>query len=154
MVNRPKQIGTWGETGALRAILPYFPDATRIVQHGDKDQGDLHLNKAWMAEVKAGKQTVQVGPKLFDKWVSELWAEMAHSGRTLGFLVIQRHGYGQPNAHRWWAYIPLGLLNSVLNSDPSPMSSESYQTMVRMELCELLAILADAGETDAVPDAA
>lgn len=151
MVNRPKQIGTAAETATLRVALPYFPDAERRVLHGNADQGDIRLNRHWVVEVKGGKQTVQVGDKKLAGWVDELYTEIGHAGAQHGFLVLQRAGVGAPNAHRWWAYIALGEL--VILTSGRQLPPEIYDTMVRLELGELLAVLAVAGETDVVPNA-
>ncbi len=153
MTNRPKQIGTAAETAVTRICLPYFPDAERRVLHGDADQGDIKLNRRWIVEVKGGKQTIQVGDKLLAKWVTELWTEIGHAGAEHGFLVLQRAGVGAPNAHRWWAYIPLGHLIDAMTGAYRAAPSV-YDTMVRLELGQLLAVLASAGETDVVPDVA
>lgn len=151
MANRPKQIGTWGETHTLRYLKPYFPDAKRVVLHGNADEGDLQLNKDWVVEVKAGKQTMQVGPKKMQKWVDEMWTEIGHSGSKFGVLVLQRSGYGEKNVGKWWAYIALGHLLEVTGT---PCGGDVFDIMLRMELGELVQILVEANEVDAVPDAA
>jgi hypothetical protein len=152
MVNKSKGIGTMGERYTLRTCLPYYPKAHRLVLAGNKDQGDIRLNQEFIVEGKAGAQTRQFGDKTFIKWVSELYVEMGHSSARFGFLTIQRHGYGEANAHRWWSYIPLGQLTMLTTG--CQLLPDVYDTMVRLELGELLNILAAHGHTDAVPDAA
>lgn len=147
MVNRPKQIGTFAETGVLNAILPYFPRAKRIVLHGSDDQGDIDCgdDADFMIEVKGGKQCVRISDRQLALWMDETDRERDELGKRWGFLVTQRTGYGKPNAHRWWAWVHLGDLASFTGGYYPP----GRFAVVRMELRDLLDLLADH---DLIPD--
>jgi hypothetical protein len=152
MTNKPKAIGTAAESAVLKICLPYFPDAHRLVLAGQQDQGDIRLNRDWIVEVKGGAQTAQVGDKKLAGWVDELYAEIVHAGAANGFLVLQRAGFGKPNADRWWAYISLGCLVGMQTGEH--IHSDIFDIMVRVELGQLLTVMLLARKTDAVPDAA
>lgn len=150
MVNKPKQIGTFAETGTLRAILPHFPDAKRIVQHGREDQGDIDSGDTgdFVFEVKGGKQCQQVGDKKLQGWMDETDEERDHLGKKWGVLVLQRAGFGQPRSDRWWAYVHLGDLAHWAGGEfrvGDPM-------FVRLELGHLLELLAAHGYTVDAPE--
>lgn len=149
MVNKPKSIGTWGETGTLRKVLPYFPRAHRLVLAGQADKGDVFCTEDFIIEVKAGKQTRQFGDVKLTEWLGEADREAFNSKAKWWALVVQRHGYGQPNAHRWWAYVPLTQLTfwSVGTS-----AFDVTDVIVRLELGELLALMGEAGVTEAIPE--
>lgn len=149
MTNKPKAIGTAAESAVLKICLPYYPDAHRLVLAGQQDQGDIRLNRDWIVEVKGGAQTAQVGDKKLAGWVDELYAEIGHASADFGFLVLQRAGFGKPNADRWWAYISLGVLVSITATTTLP--PDIYDVMVRLELGELLTVMHAAGITDARP---
>jgi hypothetical protein len=145
MVNKPRQIGTFAETGTLKAILPYFPAAKRITQHGSDDQGDIDSgdHADFVFEVKGGKQCRQVGDAKLQGWMDETDRERDELGKKWGVLVVQRAGFGQPRAARWWAYVHLG--------DLAWWSGGEYRVtdprFVRLELGHLLELLADHGFT-------
>jgi len=144
MTNKPKQIGTAGETAVLRAVLPYFPEARRNVQHGSRDEGDLFLSKDFIIEVKAGKQVRQVGDLQLAAWYSQTTTEAANSLARYGILVLQRWGVGAPNAHRWWAYIDLADLSELLGGG-YPSGDDMQVQLVRLELGHLLDMLGNLG---------
>lgn len=160
MVNRPKQIGTWGESATLKKVLPYFPRAHRLVLAGQADKGDVFCTEDFIIEVKAGAQTRQVGDATLTKWLGEARQEAVNSGSQWWALVLQRHGYGKDNAHRWWAYVPLQQLITWTQNAGFGIERKSAWRFtdipVRMELQELLQLMAEAGQTEAtpIPDAA
>ena len=102
MTNRSKNIGTWTETAVLKAVLPFYPDAKRVVLHGNKDEGDISLSKDYIIEVKGGNQTRSVSDSQIDDWLDELYTEVANAGASGGLLVVRRWGKGDPL--EWWAY--------------------------------------------------
>lgn len=148
MVNKPKQIGTFAETHTLKAILPYFPSAKRIVQHGSEDQGDIDTgdDARFVIEVKGGKQCQQIGDGKLAGWMQETEDERQKIGKEWGFLVTQRAGFGGPRARHWWAWANL--------SDLAVWAGGHYQpgrfSPVRLELGVLLDMLADHGLTPGV----
>jgi len=146
MVNKPKAIGTAAETAVLKVVKPYFPDAHRLVLAGQQDQGDIRLSDRFILEVKGGRQTMQIGDKMLDKWLNEANVEAVHSGVDFGFLVTQRAGVGAPNAHRWWAWLTVGQLVTVMNGGNPMFATFGVATEpVRLELGVLLKILLGAG---------
>lgn len=145
MPRRSKDIGTDGERAVLGAVLPYWPTARREVLHGHKDLGDIVGCGPVIFEVKAGKQTLQVGDAQIEKWLAEAEKERKQAGVRFGVLVTQRAGFGFPRADRWWAWLNVAALADIMGApgheSPAP---------VRMELRALLDVLADQGFT---PDA-
>lgn len=106
MVNKPKAKGTAAETRVVRFIEAHGLDCIRIVQHGDKDQGDIHIfgpdgYMKYMLEVKAGKQTLKAGRKQKEDWLAETRAESENSDLELGYLVIAKHGSSVRNYEVW-----------------------------------------------------
>lgn len=152
MVNRPKQIGTAGETAVRKIVTPYFPDAHRLVLAGHADEGDIWLSKRFILEVKAGAQTRQIGDAQLAKWMVEANVEAANAGVDMGFLVVQRAGFGAPNAHRWWIYLTLGQL-TVLASERGHRLRRSASAPVRMELGHFLVLLDERDLTEVDGDA-
>lgn len=148
MVNKPKAIGTAGETAVLRAILPYYPTAYRLVLAGSQDKGDIRANEDTIFEVKAGAQTKQIGDKKLAGWLAEAETERVHSRATFGFLITQRAGVGAPNALRWWAWTTLEVLGELCGSESLRAAP------VRLELGALLELLADTGFSDTRPEKA
>lgn len=146
MVNKPKAIGTWGETAVLRVVQLYWPEASRNALSGAQDRGDIGHCGDFIFEVKAGKQAQQIGPVKLAEWMDQATIEAAHSGVPFGILVTQRAGVGAPNAAQWWAH--------VLLQDFATFTGGHYRpgkfSVVRLELGVLLDMLADQGYT---PDA-
>jgi hypothetical protein len=152
MVNKPKQIGTFGETAVLKQVIHYFPDAERLVLHGDKDQGDIGHCGDFIFEVKAGKQCKQIGDGKLAGWMEEALAESEHRGVRFGVLVTQRAGFGAPNARRWWVHLRLEDLAEICGGYHAP----GRFAVTRMELGDFLDLIADQGYTPSVgePDTA
>lgn len=150
VVNKPKQIGTFGETAVLKQVKPYFPDADRIVQKGANDQGDIAFCGDFIFEVKAGKQTDQIGDGKLAKWMEEALVEAEHAGVRFGVLVTQRRGFGAPNARRWWAWLRMEDFAEICGGFYAP----GRFATVRLELGDLLELLADQGYTPSAGDPA
>lgn len=150
MANRPKEIGTWGETAALKQIRPYFPAAERLSLKGAADEGDIGHCGDFIFEVKAGKQTKQVGDVLLAKWMTEAIEEAGRRSVGFGALIVQRHGFGAPRARRWWVYVTGGDLAEIMGGAWMP----ARFTPVRMELGDFLDLLADQGYTPNVGEPA
>lgn len=110
MANKSKQIGTKAETIVCKvAQRNGFPYARRQTLNGALDKGDIHLGDGTdtIIEVKGGKQCESLTPAKMNKWMFETVAEIFNSGSRYGFLVTQRKGYGEVNAEKWYAHIPV-----------------------------------------------
>lgn len=142
MVNKPKQIGTFAEVSVLQVLEPYYPEAKRIVQHGNQDEGDIDSGDGMelLFEVKGGKQCKEpIGPKQLAGWMTETDEERDRAGKTYGALVVQRSGYGRPRAAHWWVYVHIGDLARIVGGHYRP----GRFAVTRMELGDFLEILAD-----------
>lgn len=151
MVKRPKDIGTAAETAVLRILKPWFPDADRGALTGSHDQGDIRHCGDFIFEVKGGAQTKQIGDKLLEEWAKQTAVEALNSGRYFGVLVVQRHGFGAGRADRWWAYVPI---HDLVCWCGGYSGGRSGTVMVRLELGQLLNLLAENGYTFEVDVAA
>ncbi len=147
MTNKPKAIGTAAETAVLRAILPYFANAHRNVQHGSKDEGDIWASDDFVIEVKGGRQTLYPGDAMLQDWWRQTLEERDHAKAKHGILVIQRAGYGAPRALRWWAYLSIDAFAALVGSSYDPVRP-APETLIRLELNVLLDLIADLGLSD------
>lgn len=110
MANRSKNIGTKAESTVVKvAQRNGFPYAKRVTLAGSLDKGDIHLGDGTdtIVEVKGGKQCVSLTPAKMLKWMGETREEIKNSNSRYGFLVTQRAGYGDVNAEKWFAHIPV-----------------------------------------------
>lgn len=106
MVNKPKAKGTAAETRVVNYLLAAGIRASRVVMKGNKDEGDIHVVdrtgwSAYILEVKAGKQTVQIGRKLKEEWLHQTRVETVNSRFPHGYLVIAKHGSSVQNYEVW-----------------------------------------------------
>ncbi|MEU4234155.1 hypothetical protein AB0F17_58615 [Nonomuraea sp. NPDC026600] len=103
---RPKDIGTAAETAVVKALRRLgWPHAERRALTGALDQGDITGTPGVVWEVKGGKQTRSPSDEQIAAWMQETETERIHARANVGVLVLQRHGVGPDNAHRWWAYL-------------------------------------------------
>lgn len=149
MVNKSKNIGTAGESAVVKVLRPYFPHAERLILAGAQDQGDIGHCGQFIFEVKAGKTAEQAGDGLLAKWTNETLAEVYNRNRVdsrvdTGILVLKRAGVGAANAHRWWAYISIADLAQLTRGEYIP----AHTVMTRLELGQLLDMLADLGHAE------
>lgn len=101
MVNKPKNIGTKGETKVVRYLQSQGIHAQRRALCGAKDQGDVELPDAnCILEVKAGKMTANYGRKLKQDWLNQTIAEQANAKKP-GYLVIVVYNRSIENAEVW-----------------------------------------------------
>ena len=107
MTNRPKQIGTRGETTAARWFQANgFPGAERKVLKGRLDEGDLNICPGVVAEVKAVKLTTGFpADAQLAGWLAETEAEWKNSGADIAFLIVKRRG--TQDVGRWFCFTPL-----------------------------------------------
>jgi len=111
MVNRPKAIGTRGETGVVRCARDFgFPAARRLALAGANDEGDIELYPGVIAEVKTGKHAKQASLAQVDLWWMETEIERRNHGATVGLLVIQRAGYSPERAAYWRCFVGAPLV--------------------------------------------
>lgn len=114
MVNRPKNIGTAGETGVLRYLRSAFnfPEnrSRRVTLAGNYDLGDLHIEfpsgVMGAIEVKAGKQADEASVEQVRLWQAEAELE-AKNAKMSPMLVVKRRGVSPDRAGLWRCFIPL-----------------------------------------------
>ena len=106
MTNKPKAIGTRGETGVVRVLRDTgFPDARRLALAGANDEGDVELCRGVIAEVKTGKHAKKASLAQIDLWWLETERERLNAGANVGLLVVQRSGYSPDRAAYWRAFL-------------------------------------------------
>lgn len=107
MVNKPKAIGTAGETAVVRYVrTDGFDGAERLALHGTLDEGDATLCPGVGAEVKAGKAAETASDMQVLIWLGEAETERVNRGADVMLLVLKRRGKGAANAGQWWAFLP------------------------------------------------
>lgn len=95
MVNKPKAIGTAGES-AVRNFLngDGWPECHRIAQTGREDSGDLLICDKPLraiAEVKSGAVAEKASSALIWAWLEETERERRNADAALGVLVVRRY---------------------------------------------------------------
>jgi hypothetical protein len=101
-VNRPKRIGTAGESAVKRyAQANGFPGAERLPLSGSKDIGDVSLAPGVMVEVKAGKSAQNASAQQITDWLEETERERVNGGWTIALLVTQSRGFGPGRVPQW-----------------------------------------------------
>lgn len=107
MVNRPKAIGTAGETAVVRYLNSNgFGGAERLALHGTLDEGDATVCPGVGAEVKAGKAAENASDAQIAAWLTETETERVNRRADVMLLVLKRKGKGVANAGQWWAFLP------------------------------------------------
>jgi hypothetical protein len=106
MTNRPKQIGTAGESGFVRAARRLgFPGADRQPLRGNRDTGDAilvpGLTAGIIASVKAGAMAKNASLAEIDAWWTATAVMRELAGARIGLLVIARRGYAPARAEVW-----------------------------------------------------
>lgn len=113
MTNRPKRIGTSGETALVRYLRANgMPLADRLALHGSKDIGDVGDGTGSIIfEVKSGKAAENAGDQKIADWIEETQTEQDNARADWGILVVKRAGYGDTRVGKWWAIVrgPLTL---------------------------------------------
>jgi hypothetical protein len=143
---RPRDIGTHAESAVVRAAIPYgFPDADRLALHGVRDRGDVMLCYHVVIEVKGGDRARLATDLDIDRWLAQTDLERINAGAAVGFLVVQRAGVGERNAHRWWAWWRLEWIDQLLNGDMSVVPQPVSAIPVRMLLGDALTLINRAG---------
>ena len=149
MVNRPKQIGTAGESAVVKAARTRgFPHAERVVLHGASDKGDIRLTPGLTAgvivEVKAGEAARRASDQQVAKWLLETETERVNAGADVALLVTARPGIGLPNAHRWWAHMTVATFLQALGATGA-VTPPAPDAPIRMTFDSALALLRASG---------
>lgn len=152
MVNRPKQIGTAGETGIVRAAHRHgFPGAERRALHGNTDLGDILLCPGIILEAKSGTTAKTASAQQLHHWMEETEIERVNSNAALAFLITHRPGYSPARADHWWAHTTTGTLHTLTCQDPQVQQLVDYPAPmlqgppVHLEFAHLLHLLTEAG---------
>lgn len=134
---RPKDIGTAAETAVVRALGELgFPHAERRALAGAYDLGDITGTPGICWEVKGGQQTKAPSDEQVAAWMAETETERVNARADIGVLVLQRHGVGPANAHRWWAY---------LRANSWILGATKHDIPVRVQLAHACLLLRRAG---------
>jgi len=120
VTNKPKQIGTMGETAITRVFRDNgFPHAERRALAGVNDVGDILACPGLIIEVKWGEMARSASLADVDKWWAETNREVRNSRADIGLLIVQRRGYGKDRAHlsrcfHWRDYLTEAPLVNVI----------------------------------------
>ncbi|GAA1333845.1 hypothetical protein GCM10009592_28480 [Brachybacterium rhamnosum] len=153
MTNRPKQIGTAGESAVVATAQTLgFPWAERLVLHGAKDIGDVRLALGVHLEVKSGHAAETASDALIETWMRELETELENADALAGALITKRKGISGARAHLWWAHVRSSWLATWRCYPPHPAFGQvGPDATVRMTLDSLLAQLRATGYGDPLP---
>ncbi len=142
MVNRPKRIGTAGETGVVRALRAGgFPHAERPALHGINDIGDITGTPGIAWEIKTGQTAKDASPTQIETWATEATREAVNAHADLWVLVVQRRGFAPSRAANWRA-ITTSHHWATLTGAPTPAVPHA---LIETHLAHLLVQLRAAG---------
>ena len=153
MVNKPKAIGTAGETAVVRAIRTHgWPNAERRALAGEHDLGDATGTPGICWEIKSGNAAKDASDGQIDAWLAETERERVNARADIGVLVTQRRGVGAKNAHRWWAWLPMWQVAELAAGHPAGLlNARTRHLPARMLLEDVCALLRVAGYGDPLP---
>lgn len=144
MVNRPKNIGTAGESAVVRYLRAHgFAGAERRALAGAHDLGDITGIGPLVVECKSGAAAANASPGQITKWMAETFVEMQNADADYGLLVTKRAGVGAARAGEWWTYVPADDYLS-LHGHPR----RGWPGYLRVTLAEAVALLRHAGYGD------
>ena len=163
MTNRPKQIGTAGETAVVRYLRPNgFGGVERSALHGNVDQGDLTGTPGVGWEVKAGHAAENASDAQIATWLDDTESERVNRGADVAVLVLKRKGKGAASAGAWWAFLPgwayVYLAQCEVSLDPDSERPREYRLdydaapAVRVTLADAVYLLRAAGYGDPLGD--
>lgn len=120
MTNRPKKIGTAGESAVVKFLreMHSFPEKRirRMTLAGAYDLGDVHAEfpdgSLLCIEVKAGKQADDASLNDIAAWQREADDEARNSNTPHRMLVVKRRATSSERVAFWRAFIPLLLPQS------------------------------------------
>lgn len=108
MVNKPKNKGTAAETAVVNFAKTHgFPDATRKVQKGSKDEGDVDLCAHVILEVKADQSLD------YPRFLRETSTERMNSGAAMAACVVKPPGVAQGRMPLWWMLLDAGTYDAL-----------------------------------------
>lgn len=147
MTNRPKAIGTAGETAVARWLQANGIAAERLPLYGALDRGDL-ASPCVCWEVKAGAAAKTASDGQVDKWLVETERERINANAVYGVLVMARAGIGPLNAGQWWAIVPgeqlVDLIADISDSEIT-YGGAVFGKPVRLHLSTICTLLRAAG---------
>lgn len=148
MVNKPKAIGTAGESGVVRAArLLGFPGADRQPLRGNQDTGDAALVPGLTAgvivSVKAGAMAKNASVADVYGWWAATVEMRERAGAAVGLLVVARRGYAPARAEAWRCFF-----------DTSELIDGARPMVVEASLSVVLLALRAAGYGDPLDDEA
>lgn len=151
MTNKPKKIGTAGESAVVNVLrVKGYPHAERRALKGARDEGDITGTPGLCFEVKAGKQAWEASDADIAAWLAETEVERVNAKADVGILVVQRKGVGPKNAHRWWAYLTSSTLAQLVEPVIA-VCDEVPVAPVRLLLDDVLRLLRWAGYGEPLP---
>ena len=138
MTNRPKAIGTRGETAVTRYAREHgFPLADRRPLKGTLDEGDVLLTVGLIAEVKSGKSAQNASLGQIRKWLAETERERVNAGAEHAILVVQRRGHGAERVGEWECWQPFGFYDRANAGGGRPLTIcttlDDGLTLLRMD---------------------
>lgn len=105
MVNKPKRIGTSGESAVVRYAQAHgFPHAERRTLGGagyGQDRGDVLLTVGAIAQVKAGKYAKAASYPQVLAWLDDTERQRVNANADIALLIVQRAGYGTERVGMW-----------------------------------------------------
>lgn len=110
-MNGPKNTGTAHETAIKKYLIARgYPQAKRIVLHGNEDEGDLSLGDGYpvVIEAKGGRGAITRIPKA----LAELEVEITNAGAEFGFVVAKRTG--TTNVGRYYAVVEMDRMMDIV----------------------------------------
>lgn len=108
MVNKPKAIGTAGESGVVKAAQRLgFPMADRQPLRGANDQGDATLLPGVIVSVKAGKAAKTASIAQVEQWWDEARGMAVRAEAEVVLLVVARNGYAPARAEFWRCFFEM-----------------------------------------------
>lgn len=137
-MSKSRAKGTTAETALVKWFrLNGFPGADRQPLRGSRDCGDLALCPGIVVEVKNHNGVTGLGQPpvaLLDRWMAEAETERLNAHAAFCPLIIKRAGTTDPG--RWWAYLPLSHLGTLMegeriNDSPVCISVATLTTVLR-----------------------
>jgi hypothetical protein len=148
VVNRPKAIGTAGESAVVAFLRTHgFPGAERRALAGSLDLGDITGCGPLVIECKAGKTAESASSGVILQWLAETRTETRNAGADYGLLVTKRAGRGSTRTGDWWVYMDSPTLFALAGL-PGPRLDMLPLATVRVTLAEAVALLRHAGYGD------
>lgn len=134
MVNKPKNIGTAGETGTVRAARRLgFPMADRQPLRGNQDTGDVDLCPGVIVSVKAGAAAKNASLAQIQTWWAETVVMRERANAEIGLLVIARRGYAPARAEHWRCFIDLSTVAVSFRDQPLTPTQAAILDLLSVE---------------------